>query len=79
MFKYLTDEIINFNNENIPVGEYATRVKILRHKINIYINAEQQYLKKLLYSKRISQEDYKQLLVIVEYDRTKYHHLVNQR
>ncbi len=79
MCKYLMNVIINFQKENIPITEYGSRVKMLRYKINNYINEEQQYLKKLLCSKRISQEDYHQLLVIVEYNRVKYHNLVNQR
>lgn len=79
MCKYLTNEIIKFQNENIPIIEYTTRVKNLRQKINNYINAERLYIGKLLYSRIISQEEYQQLLVIVEYNRVKYHHLVNQR
>lgn len=79
MCKYLTNEIIKFQNENIPIIEYTTRVKDLRQKINNYINAERLYIGKLLYSRIISQEEYQQLLVIVEYNRVKYHHLVNQR
>lgn len=79
MCKYLTNEIIKFQNENIPIIEYATRVKNLRQKINNYINAERLYIGKLLYSRTIGQEEYQQLLVIVEYDRVKYHNLVNQR
>lgn len=79
MCKYLTNEIIKFQNENIPIIEYTTRVKNLRQKINNYINAERLYIGKLLYSRTIGQEEYQQLLVIVEYNRVKYHHLVNQR
>ena len=79
MCKYLANEIIKFQSENIPIVEYSIRVKRLRHKINHYINTERLYIGKLLYSRIISKEEYQQLLVIVEYNRVKYHHLVNQR
>ena len=79
MSKYLVNEIIRFQKENIPITEYAPRVKMLRHKINNYINAERMYLEELLYSRRISQEDYQYLLIIVEYDKAKYNNLLDQR
>ena len=79
MKSYIVNEIIKFQNDNIPLLEYKVRARDLRNKINNYINTELLYIKKMLYRDELSQEDYQQIKVIVEYQRLKYFQLINQR
>lgn len=79
MSQYLVDEIVKFQNDNIPIHEYKIKARKLRNKINNYTNSKLVYIKKLLYTNKINEEEYHQLNVIVEYQRLKYHQLVNQR
>ena len=77
--KYLLDEIVSFQKSKILLDEYPNQVKILRHKVNNYIDKKLLYLKQMLYNNEIDADDYRCMKVIIEYEKWKYYNLINPR
>lgn len=79
MNQFLVNEIKTFTNSMIPLKDYSFLVKELRQKTDNYINMKILELNKMLDNKEISKEEYNQLTIITEYERQKYHKLIDRK
>lgn len=79
MNQCLVNEIKTFNNSMIPLADYSFLVRELRQKTDNYINLKILQLNKMLDNKEISKEEYNQLTIITEYERQKYHKLIDRK
>lgn len=79
MNQCLVNEIKTFNNSMIPLIQYPYLIKELRNKADNYIKLKIFELNKMLDNKEISKEEYNQLTIITEYERQKYHKLIDRK
>ena len=77
MTNYLLNEIKDFHKRTILLTEYATACREIRNKINDYTERKLLYVKQMYINDEIDNENYHDLVNLIQYDKWKYHKLVN--
>lgn len=77
MQNYILNEIKNFRKRTILLTEYATACREIRNKINDYTERKLLYVKQMYINDEIDNENYHDLVNLIQYDKWKYHKLVN--
>lgn len=77
MSNYLLNEIQKFHQRNIPLTEYPAACREIRNTINDYTDRKLLYVKQMYIDNEIDNENYHDLVNLIQYDKWKYHKLVN--